>query len=1462
MGLAVWKATRVLVLVYGLLPDSLLAGTNAGFTAAIDPTEVRGPAVGERIDIAINVEGVVEAKHGLVIARYDSSLFTFIEFTPGDLIEGLVAPSGIPEAVDGGLTEIQSGGTQLSGTPGTDSGLLGTLSFELRSQLPVAGSYISLTQIQIKASVSDADTLFYAEGEFGVALSRVFANRLFNFEVKRSHDGAVVSWQSRWPGIADTLRYRAVGESAWTTFVNPLQANVSAADIAAVKTLKAAGIEAESATTAVMESVLGTTLSAERAAILAALDAVLRNRRRSLALTGLTVDTQYEYEVRSQSLAGRFSPVESGLFRTRLAPDLRAAVGTELDIQTTLNSATATWFTNRPADTRFAVALPDEEFGPDLAVLDSEGALVHLALVGDLEPATEYQYRVTSRLVDVDDLIAQGLMTEEQALVVKIGTFRTKKENLPLRFLGLPSRVISPDGAIINFRLNQVAGTIVDYGLVRDGPDGEEVIYDWSASSGDVLNAHSLTLVGLNSSSTYRYRIKLISPAGDTLSTDPSGNDQWSRDLKLRTSALGDTLQPVIVEGPVVVVRDVLAVVRFTTDVETRARVFFGTSGGTYGTPDEFEVEDRTADGGLRFTREHSVTISGLELGTAYEYGVEVTGANGKTTSFEPSLQAAKRTRALQPPGGAGSFTTTSTPDTQFPVILAGPTVSSKTHDTAIIEWATDEPATSLVEFGTGTRDEEVGSGTNTFNHKVILSNLTPGTVYNYIVGSIDAVGNGATESAEAVFSTNPELDLTAPRIIVQPEVVYKNDRTATIQWRTDEDATGVVEFGPTPRLGFIRELPNTGQVHEVTLTNLRPASSYFVKVESSDLSNNGPVESQVVEFETDAEADFTPPVITNIRALAADSSAIVRWSTDELADSYVEFGRDEVLLDFKVGDTKDVTAHEMTLTNLTPGTTYSYRVGSVDRANNAPTESEALSFTTLAAADTVAPSVPFGLNAVIGNRQVLLSWDAELELDLNGFNIYRRSGRDDFVLISSGLRDNSFTDLNASNGELYEYQVTAIDRQNPPNESAPSALVEATPMSSAAPTTPTDLNHTGDFLTPTLLFANASPFNAGRTLTYTIQVSTRPDFSDVTASVSGLAEGSGDVGTGQTGWTINRRLREGATYYWRVRAIEGRLIGRFSEARELIAVGAGALVGDFNGDGSVLFDDFFLFVDYFGSTADGEAALFDLDGDGAIGIGDFFLFADHFGQSAAGKRWAVPTQADTRARFALEAFGGTQAEERRITVRLWADQVQALKAYGAVLEYDPNQVIFEGARPGPGALLESQGGHAPLFQVLYQRPGQLVVGNGLVSGEAVSGQGLLAELDFRFLGAGTEASFDLVEGYLASSGTEVRSVVQLGAARLVPRHYALFANFPNPFNPATSIEYALPEAAQVELVVYDLLGQKVRTLVAAQQQGAGYYRLRWDGRDSMGRAVASGVYLYRLVTPEFVQTRKMTLIK
>ena len=101
---------------------------------------------------------------------------------------------------------------------------------------------------------------------------------------------------------------------------------------------------------------------------------------------------------------------------------------------------------------------------------------------------------------------------------------------------------------------------------------------------------------------------------------------------------------------------------------------------------------------------------------------------------------------------------------------------------------------------------------------------------------------------------------------------------------------------------------------------------------------------------------------------------------------------------------------------------------------------------------------------------------------------------------------------------------------------------------------------------------------------------------------------------------------------------------------------------------------------------------------------------------------------------------------------------------------------------------------------------------------------------------------------------------VDLSIQRL-PQAFALRPNFPNPFNPSTTIQYALPELAPVALTIYDLHGQRVRTLVQ-QEQTAGYYQMRWDGRDAQDRAVGSGVYLYRLEVDNFVQTRRMMLLK
>ncbi|MCK4384626.1 MAG: S8 family serine peptidase [candidate division Zixibacteria bacterium] len=93
------------------------------------------------------------------------------------------------------------------------------------------------------------------------------------------------------------------------------------------------------------------------------------------------------------------------------------------------------------------------------------------------------------------------------------------------------------------------------------------------------------------------------------------------------------------------------------------------------------------------------------------------------------------------------------------------------------------------------------------------------------------------------------------------------------------------------------------------------------------------------------------------------------------------------------------------------------------------------------------------------------------------------------------------------------------------------------------------------------------------------------------------------------------------------------------------------------------------------------------------------------------------------------------------------------------------------------------------------------------------------------------------------------------------PTRYELFQNYPNPFNPQTKIRYYLPEATWVNLTIYNLLGQRVRTLVD-EYQNAGAKAMFWDGKDEKGNQVASGIYFHQLKTEEFSQTRKMVLIR
>ena len=95
-----------------------------------------------------------------------------------------------------------------------------------------------------------------------------------------------------------------------------------------------------------------------------------------------------------------------------------------------------------------------------------------------------------------------------------------------------------------------------------------------------------------------------------------------------------------------------------------------------------------------------------------------------------------------------------------------------------------------------------------------------------------------------------------------------------------------------------------------------------------------------------------------------------------------------------------------------------------------------------------------------------------------------------------------------------------------------------------------------------------------------------------------------------------------------------------------------------------------------------------------------------------------------------------------------------------------------------------------------------------------------------------------------------------------IPTIFSLNQNYPNPFNPATTIRFGLPADAPVRLEVYNILGQYITTLIDGVYHTAGFYESIWDSRDASGRLVPSGIYIYRITAGNFIETKKMTLMK
>ena len=111
-------------------------------------------------------------------------------------------------------------------------------------------------------------------------------------------------------------------------------------------------------------------------------------------------------------------------------------------------------------------------------------------------------------------------------------------------------------------------------------------------------------------------------------------------------------------------------------------------------------------------------------------------------------------------------------------------------------------------------------------------------------------------------------------------------------------------------------------------------------------------------------------------------------------------------------------------------------------------------------------------------------------------------------------------------------------------------------------------------------------------------------------------------------------------------------------------------------------------------------------------------------------------------------------------------------------------------------------------------------------------------------------------------AGSQQFAQTQAKDISLVPDKFALIQNYPNPFNSETVIRFNLPQPAAVRLVIYDMQGRTVRTLLDNLPHNAGYQSIIWDGTDDANKLVATGVYLFKIFAGDQTQSQKMIFLK
>jgi len=558
-------------------------------------------------------------------------------------------------------------------------------------------------------------------------------------------------------------------------------------------------------------------------------------------LTGLNALTMYYFKVNGSDIAGNGTSSSQTLnFTTLATPDITAPViiNGPLALNVTDTEATIVWETDE-----ISVSGVSYNDGTVYGVVTDEQLLnKHQVQLTHLSPATQYFMTVSST-----DALGNGPSLSESL------SFNTQSlaDSTPPTITNSPKVVgITHQSAMILWKTDESSDSVIRYGLSADQLNSVE-------SNVKLKRQHTVQLVNLNGLTEYFAQVE---------STDSAGNVTSSVVFSFTTRSIPDNKAPVFTALPAIIkTTNKTMTVYWETDEPSDSVIYYGLGQNT-------NLQRSNA----AMTKKHQITLVNLDPGKSYSFIVRSTDTAGNVAEYSSLVSVSSASfwtdkmeslllamvgisdahaETTQISSGAG-FSTSTIADEVIPVITNVSAIPLG-NSMVLVNWLTDEPTDSRVAYGlSSTMDLFSGDEIKYSTHSVLLTNLTPNTVYHYVVSGQDIVGN-TSASGELTFTTGSVNDTSAPLFTVSPSVASDNSDNFVLEWTTNEFTTAVISYGYLQDDLRLQTADITiGATHHILLREVLPALTYYIQVEAFDVYGNSKKSSIITHTSSGAPMD------------------------------------------------------------------------------------------------------------------------------------------------------------------------------------------------------------------------------------------------------------------------------------------------------------------------------------------------------------------------------------------------------------------------------------------------------------------------------------------------------------------------------------------------------------------------------------------------------------------------------